>query len=156
MKSTKRLLALLLIFALAFTLALPVFAEDEPDPAMPVITVQPQGERVLKEDLFLVKKKAHIPNGDEIGYQWYRNNTLLDGATGDSIIGNARETADYYVIAYNKANPELNVKSETARVVVYVSFFLKMFNYVMMIFNPMFWFVLLIAPFGLIASLFNK
>ena len=44
MKLSKRLLALLLTLSLAFTLALPAFAEDEPDLAMPVVAVQPSAD----------------------------------------------------------------------------------------------------------------
>ena len=62
MKRMKRLLALLLALALALILALPAFAE--PDPAMPVITVQPQNATII-EVLFYVKEttirvNAHV------------------------------------------------------------------------------------------------
>ena len=119
MKHTKKLLALLLALALGFTLALPAFAEDEPNPAMPVITVQPVGGRVKAGQEFKFSVEAHIPNGDEIGFRWYGSprNPLVDAQTA-SIKLTFPGTYTYYVEAYNINNPEYAVTSQTVTVEV--------------------------------------
>jgi len=123
MKRTKRLLAILLALALAFTLALPAFAED-PDPAMPVITVQPQSVHVAYFNKgFTLFVEAYIPNGDAIGYRWVR---IPPSGAEEKVGGNfasytytewsAPETYYFYVEVYNRNNPELSVTSETVSV----------------------------------------
>ena len=107
---------------LAFTLALPAFAED-PDPAMPVITKQPQGGRIKPNKTLTLSVQASIPNGDEIGYQWWcvhpdgkisRIDTTAETTHHNAIRG----TYSYYVEVYNRANPENKVTSETVQVEV--------------------------------------
>ena len=80
MKLSRKLFALLLVFVLALSLASPAFADD-PDSAMPVIIVQPQNVVVTPGILgmfetdkieFTLSVEASIPNGDPVGYQWYR------------------------------------------------------------------------------------
>ena len=118
MKPIKRLLALLLTLALAFALALPALAQDEePNPAMPVITVQPQGGRIRLYESVTVSIQAHIPNGDEPGYLWHCR--YSDGSE-ESWYGGAQieiyDAASCYVEVYNKANPEYRVTSATVQV----------------------------------------
>jgi len=136
-KYTKRLLAALLTFALAFSVALPAFAEDdpseEPNPAMPVITAQPQSHRFRFDDRpreLNLSVEAHIPGGDEIGYQWYRGDVLISGEKTIYVNLPEGEGSDYYhVVVYNVNHPEYRVTSETARVEVYIS----LFNYIMLV-----------------------
>ena len=120
MKQCKRLLALLLTLSLAFTLALPAFAED-PDPAMPVITVQPQSGQISLGGTYKHSVEASIPNGDEVGYRWYRNGEVIAHTSSEWLSTNNRTTAEYYVVVYNVAQPELSVTSETARVEVHLT-----------------------------------
>jgi len=69
----KRLLSALLILAIALALAMPAFAEGEPNPAMPEITAQPVSCKVnLGSGWWSLEVVAEIPNGDPIGYQWYQ------------------------------------------------------------------------------------
>lgn len=135
-KYTKRLLAALLSLALAFSPALPAFAQDEepegPDPAMPVITVQPQSYRFRFDDRpreLQLSVEAHIPGGGEIGYQWYRGDVLISGEKTIRVNPPESERSDYYhVVVYNVNNPEYRAVSETARVEVYLS----LYNYIML------------------------
>ena len=116
MKHTKKLLAALLSLALALALALPAMAEDEPDPAMPVITRQPVGgSQTGQNTTFTRYVQARIPNGDSIGYEWYRDGVLVEGATGASITVELYSpgTVDIYVVVYNLDNPEYHVTSQT-------------------------------------------
>jgi len=130
MKLPKRILALLLAFMLALGLGASVIAEDEPpgepNPAMPVITAQPRGGRVKLGRSLNLRVKAHIPNGDEIGYRWFRDERQL-GTDKASITGTANQfsAGDYRVEIYNRANPEYCVTSETVHVEVYQTFFQK-------------------------------
>ena len=129
----KRILSILLVLALAFTLALPAFAED-PDPAMPVITVQPEGVRVHPNRTFVLSVEAYIPNGDPIRYLWYRDDgtafaSAAEVRRSESTLG----TYNYYVVVINNANPEYSVTSETVQVEVYsawddLTFFQKVFG----------------------------
>jgi len=120
MKLTKRILASLLALALALTLALPAFAENEPNPAIPVITVQPEGGRVRTGQSITLSVEAHIPNGDEIGFRWYdsQRNRLVD-AQHASLDFTFPGTYTYYVEAYNVSNPEYAVTSQTVTVEAY-------------------------------------
>ena len=130
MKPSTRLLALLLSLVLAFSLALPAFAEDdlpeEPNPAMPIITVQPVGLRVKADTEFTLSVEAYIPNGDEVGYEW--RHVLPDGSTkypGSRNSARISQTLSgvrthyYTVVVYNRSNPEYRVTSETVSVKVY-------------------------------------
>lgn len=132
MKPSTRLLALLLSLVLAFSLALPAFAEDdlpeEPNPAMPVITVQPQGDiRVRAGQKFTLKVEAYIPNGDDIGYAWRRIRTSGQSDYCESAAeithtwGGSSGILYYTVEVFNLANPECRVVSETAQVEVYLT-----------------------------------
>jgi len=120
MKHAKKLLALLLTIALALSLALPAFAEEEPNPAMPVITVQPQGgsQKAFRAS-FTVSVQAHIPNDDNIGYEWYRNG-VLTRQTGASMNDGLSSpgTLEIYVVVYNRDNPEYRVTSQTVQCVL--------------------------------------
>ena len=130
MKHAKKLLALLLTLALALTLALPAFAEDEPpeepNPAMPVITVQPQSVRVRVNETFTLSVEAYIPNGDEIGYRWSgyglgytpKDTKELTYTFGSWYQG----TYEYTVEVFNLNNPELIITSEIAVVEAYQTF----------------------------------
>ena len=127
MHHTKRLLALLLTLILAFTLAMPAFAEDvppeEPDPAMPVITVQPQDIGIKEFFIFIFGKavtlsvQAYIPNGDEVGCQWYIDGKSIEGETGSTLqVRDEGDTRRYHVEVFNQTNPEDVVKSNSVRV----------------------------------------
>ena len=100
MKHTKRLLALLLAFALTLGLAMPALAiinldgtEPEWDgdplirplsdtittnPAMPVIAVQPQDASASSCTGFTLSIEAEAPNGDPLRYEWYEVRTGAD------------------------------------------------------------------------------
>jgi hypothetical protein len=125
MKFTKRMLAALLTLALSIALALPALAEDEPNPAMPVITVQPNGGRVKSGSTISVQ--AHIPNGDEIGYVWARfsDSDPVGTTEGSGATVTVRSTGKYYyrVRVYNQTNPELYVMSETVLVESHLTIF---------------------------------
>jgi len=123
MKHAKKWLALLLTLALALTLALPAFAEDdppeEPNPAMPVITRQPEGGIIRFGSSVPISVEAHIPNGDEIGYLWHFN--YSNGNVGSWCGDDAEVEMQYYEVAvcvevFNKASPEYRVTSETVYV----------------------------------------
>ena len=114
MKITKRLFAVVLTMALALSLALPTMAVDEePNPAIPVITVQPKGGRVRASGRLTVQ--AYIPNGDEIGYAWFCSKASGIHSRSDGMNVFAGEHS-YYVKVYNVTNPELCVTSETVLV----------------------------------------
>jgi len=129
MKQTKRLLALLLTLALALTLALPAFSEtdppEEPNPAMPVITGQPvdsQGGRLRTNyDGVMLRVEAAIPNGDPIGYRWYRNGAAVDDYEYPFFTYGESEPGEYYYYAevYNLNNLEYSVTSD----IIYVEFY---------------------------------
>ena len=130
----KRLLALLLTLLLAMGIAPFAFAQEDeplaPDPVAmtPVITQQPQGFRVstVHGSTMPVRVQAHIPNGDTVGYRWYRNGELF--TTHESITLSTRSpaAADYHVVVFNRDHPEYYITSETVRAEVYeASFFEK-------------------------------
>jgi len=102
MKHTKRLLALLLALIMAFSLALPVLADDAPNPAMPVITKQPQSVDASSKQ-FVLTIEAEILNGDPIGYQWYNSITKepIPGATEAEYSGNSSQFELLCCIVYN-------------------------------------------------------
>ena len=127
----KRPLALLLSFVLAFSAALPALAQEDPpeesNPAMPVITVQPRGGRVKLNRSFSLSVQAHSPNGDEVGYRWFRNDRPFGSSQASvTLMANQFDTGDYHVEVYNRANPALSVTSETVRVEVYQTLFQKL------------------------------
>jgi len=129
----KRLLAVLLAFALALTMVLPVLAEeeDEIDPHMPVIKLlQPESltrEIQSKRNTFRLSVVANIPYYDTtpaelyrrnlIGYQWYAIEKEgdapkpLTGGTDKENWGEFRskggdypDGAKFYVVIYNPAD----------------------------------------------------
>jgi len=120
MKQSKRLLASLLALLLALGLGLPALAVDEPpeepDPAMPVITVQPYGAR--EGHLILsFRVEAYIPNGDEPGFLWVGPGTDAYSEIRQNMYVFAVPGAnDYYVEVYNRSSPEYRVVSDTASV----------------------------------------
>lgn len=127
MSLTKKLFALLLALALALGLALPTFAGGEPDPAMPVITKQPEDVKLnvnlFGDAEFTLRIEAYIPNGDPVGYQWWYDlsNTgslyvPIEGATGSTFTAS---TADYgsslYCVVYNAAEGPEGTHSAASR-----------------------------------------
>jgi len=130
MITTKRLIALLMSLVLAFTLALPAFAETEApevNPAMPVITVQPESVTILNGSSYTLSVQAEIPNGDPLRYEWYELGTdriVSDEASfsaGISVqFANTTDSARfyYYVIVFNANDETLFVQSETVSVTV--------------------------------------
>jgi hypothetical protein len=129
MKSTKRLLAILLVFLLTFGFAMPAIAEEEPpeEPlsAVPVITVQPQGGSARGRNEFTLTVEAYIPNGSPLAYQWYRvvqsEHRARTGGKNLTVSGWG-ETHTYFVRVFNAANPDFYVISETATVEFRVTF----------------------------------
>jgi len=126
MKLSKRLLSVLLVLVLALTLAMPAFAEngeppEEPNPAMPVITVQPQGGSFVVGSLltfFELRVQAHAPNGDPVYFHWYQDGVRVPGAL--SSFRNLRAVAEsggyHHVVVRNRNNLQYYVVSETVRV----------------------------------------
>ena len=125
----KRLLALLLALVLAFGLAMPAIAQESltehssanadttegsatKNPAMPVITVQPQ-VLMYNDTSFEIRFEAHIPNGDPMGIRWYDAGTgwlvasdpaaFWIGVSVDFLgLGGGTTQFRYYVEAYNR------------------------------------------------------
>jgi len=136
----KKLLALLLaILTLAFPFALPASAEETTLPELsplPVIIRQPQNTRgTYHLDLHL-SVEAHIPNGDEMGFRWYRDG-VLSAHMWHSNANHVREAGDYYVVVYNRASPDYYAVSQTVRVDVYTPFW----EYIIIALNAFFGFV---------------
>jgi len=109
MKHIKKTLAVLLALILGMGLGVPAAAE-EPDPSVPVITVQPVGVGVLLGEDFTLSVQAHIPNGETVGYQWHIANPFnidIKDATGPELTLKAEFTVNntlvgtYYCIVYN-------------------------------------------------------
>ena len=133
MKHTKRLLALFLaLFTLAFSLALPASAQESitqhsqatQNPAMPVITVQPQNVRVSLGQVIFLTVEAHIPNGDPIGFRWFRifGNTAfaMEETTAQVPIFIVYVGTGYFFVeVYNRSNPAYTVRSNTITVEAY-------------------------------------
>ena len=110
MKLLKRLTCIVLAFALMF--GFPVAARgEEADPAMPVITKQPENIGVLPGEEFTLSVEAYIPNGDAVGYQWHVANPFnvdISGATGPALtqttsapMYGTQVFGIYYCIIYN-------------------------------------------------------
>jgi len=120
MKLAKKLAALLLTLALAFSLALPAFAETDAPAMMPIITRQPKNHRMRAStrgtyDLGIY---AYIPNGDPVMYRLYSGDEFIEEMSSPYINTNY-ESGEYHFIIYNSANPEYCVTSNTFRVDVY-------------------------------------
>ena len=172
MKLSKRLLALLLSTVLAFGLALPAMAEDdpptEPAPAMPVITVQPQTIHVKRGEQKTLSVEAHIPNGDPLGYLWYIDDEKSAVRQSSLEFVGKKESRTAYVEVYNLNNAEYRVKSETVQMVVELTllekaedFFYEMnqtiggIAIVSVLFSPYIFFWLLSLPLHLINWIIN-
>ena len=152
MKHTKCLLALLLSLALAIGLAMPAAAianldgtepewdgdprirplsetiDPNSNPAMPVITVQPQS-MTRSNEMFTLSVQAEAPNGDTLRYEWYQMRTGTDDALVSTeasfsmaicIDADQAGTAQfqYYCVVYNANDESLSVKSTTATVTI--------------------------------------
>jgi len=110
MKTTKRLLVLLLGLALAFALAMPAFAEeDEPASPMPVITVQPEWISTGISTEITLAVEAEIPNGDPLGYQWYDafKKKPIEGAVSPALCVKSDEITMFglfYCVVYNSTD----------------------------------------------------
>jgi|GEM_PF-2899781 len=129
MKLSKKLLSALLALVLAFTLVLPVLAQEneteEPDSLIPVITTQPAQSITTRTDQsFWVDIKAKIPaletamasqikNGD-LGIQWYvipsegADAAPVESSSEDARVfrgqgSDFRSGAQIFAIAYNKS-----------------------------------------------------
>ena len=126
MKHINRLLALLLSLVLVFNLALPVFAADDPNPAMPVITrdmiLDMRPIKYGEEFTLTLSIEAEIPNGDPIAYQWYCGIAVglilpapIPGATTSSCTvegkGSGGSNRYYYCVVSNANNEMLQVSS---------------------------------------------
>jgi len=124
MKTTKRLLALLMALALGLSLALPALAEE--DPAMPVITkdlplIDMRPVKIGEVFTMTLEIEAEIPNGDPIRYQWYRGTGVsllsmpIPGATTPSYTvsetGNGGRSPYFYCVVYNTSDETLCVSS---------------------------------------------
>ena len=143
MKLLKRLPVSLLVIALALGLALPALAID--DPAMPVITAQPQDVSIKSNRRIVLSVEAHIPNGDEIGYQWYRGSKMLDGQTGARLeikLAAPTDSGLYYVVVCNRGDEAFNVTSASANVKVSQTLFQQFLTW-----------LLLFMPIGTIIAL---
>jgi len=89
MKNTKRILAILLNFALALGLAAPVMAAVNWNEFY--IVTQPQDLYVPNGEGFTLNVEMNIPDWvDEIAYQWYNFNGMvpIEGATADTLLIN--------------------------------------------------------------------
>lgn len=124
----KKFTAILLVLSLLFAFALFASAQEiennaeESNPAMPVITLQPQGGR--SRGSHHVSIEASAPNGDEISFRWYRNGILaFQGIWEDSAhVGTPGATTYYHIVVYNRTNPAYYVKSDVISVEVYTTF----------------------------------
>jgi len=109
----KKLLAILLACVLALSFALPSMAMEDtlPEeliPAVPVITEQPEGLRVCRGEAFTLRVAANVPNGDAIGYRWYRYLQQEVGSEQSLRLTADENTAGYYYVeVYNLDNPEV-------------------------------------------------
>ena len=91
MREKKKLLALLLTFALAFGLASPAMAEVIWDDF--IIITQPQDLTVLFGETFTLSVEVNIPDGAKEEYQWFLGRTPIEGATGPALsLGSTDET----------------------------------------------------------------
>ena len=130
MKRSKRILALFLSVILALGLGPAVFAEgeNEPDPAMPVITKQPESLTVsfpFDSDI-RITIEAEIPNGDPISYLWFVNDELYYPWLHDfrepyfkcGSKGENKAKSKYHCVVYNKNKDDDShrVVSETVTV----------------------------------------
>jgi len=79
MKFTKRMLAMVLTFALALSLALPAMAAVDWNDFR--ITKQPQNLTIKQGESFTLSVEVNVPVGVEVEYQWWRGSTPIENAT---------------------------------------------------------------------------
>lgn len=105
----RKLIGLVLVSFLMLGMATPAMAQDEADPAMPVITLQPQPMTALCGMRFTLRVEAHCPNGDPVGYEWHRITGALNQAynrEGPALFLEAEEEegeTSYQCVVYNAA-----------------------------------------------------
>ena len=135
----KKIIALLLVLlTFAFSFALPVVSHESAivhseaaeNPAMPVVVQQPQGGRVRSNTSHTLVVQAYIPNEDEIGFVWRETRSIH----GTRTVGGSEHYLtrpaphvflvdyQYYVIIYNRSNPQYRVVSEVVTVWVYQTY----------------------------------
>ena len=100
MKTTKRVLGIVLALAMVLTLALPAGAADTPHPMAPVITKEPAlalslSQRMTEAETFITvgtpfsfsAVEAELPDGvtGTLEYQWYQNSLPIVGANGPEL-----------------------------------------------------------------------
>ena len=90
----------------------------------PVITIQPDEDtEVTMGDIFTLEVTATSPDGGDLGYQWYKNNTD-DNTGGEIIVGATDETYEvptdevgvfyYYVVITNEIDDNGDGGNKTA------------------------------------------
>ena len=86
MKHTKKLLALLLVLLLAFSIALPATAAVDWD-EFRIITQSPQDITVPYNESFSLTVMVNVPEGAQVQYQWYCTGSsgAIDGATSPTL-----------------------------------------------------------------------
>jgi hypothetical protein len=95
MKHTKKLLSLLLVFVLAFALAIPAAYAQEGESLFVwdefYIITQPQGKTVPHGESFTLSVEVSVPAGATVTYQWYLFNGSLieDAATSTLQLGSS-------------------------------------------------------------------
>lgn len=101
MKTTKRVLGILLALTLVFGIALTAMAEDIS--YAPVITQQPEEVYVRAGMSFTLSVEATVPEGGTLSYQWYQNGNVIEGATGSSYSARTSEVSStlYSVVVTN-------------------------------------------------------
>jgi len=127
----RKLIAALLALALVFTIALPVLAQDdndepEPCPYTPVIRspLVIFGDHTSTASGILIERsrsmsiRADIPNGNPIGFRWYRDNRVITGettshhTTGSTSRMSVSVSGYFHVVVYNVEHPQYYVTSE--------------------------------------------
>ena len=125
MKYAKKWLTLLLALAMGLAPAMPAFAAAEPNPAMPVITmdmlIDMAPVKYGKQYRLDLTIQAVIPNGDPIGYQWYEwyegvlDPRAIPGANAPSYTVHSMNTGganpSYYCVVFNANDETLAVTS---------------------------------------------
>ncbi|MCL2446193.1 MAG: hypothetical protein FWD06_05455 [Oscillospiraceae bacterium] len=118
----KKMLIMLLCVALLAGLAVPALAHDEypPDPRRPVITQELSPHITsFRTSLALwgrnpwvpvhLNLQAHIPNGDPIGFRWYRDGDYMGSTTTPHAILHfnlaSRPFTFFSVVVYNRNHP---------------------------------------------------
>jgi len=127
MKTTKRLLSLLLALALGLALCVPAFAADEADPYAPIITKQPIEYITVREGKKLVLEiTAKLPDGiqGKLSYDWFTefgSEAIASGArasipiTRDMLYGMTGFTYYFNVVVTNTYTDD-NGEEQTASI----------------------------------------